>query len=182
MRRVNLMMVSFAALACSSAPRTPAAAPPPPEVIPTSSGTLRVERERLASGGRIDASVEEAWKVVISVYHDLGIEPTTLISETHTIGNESLKVRRSLGGTPLSRYLSCGSATGVGPNADYYNVQMAVMTYLVGAGAGLTDVKSVVEATAAPVSLGSNPVVCSSTTALEARIAKMIQERVAAGR
>jgi hypothetical protein len=151
-------------------------------VIPTSSGTLRVERERLASGGRIDASVEEAWKVVISVYHDLGIEPTTLISETHTIGNESLKVRRSLGGTPLSRYLSCGSATGVGPNADYYNVQMAVMTYLVGAGAGLTDVKSVVEATAAPVSLGSNPVVCSSTTALEARIAKMIQERVAAGR
>jgi hypothetical protein len=183
MRRVSLTLLSLVAMACSRAPSTPAAgAPPPPEVIQTGGAPLRVERERIATGGRVAASVDQVWNVVMSVYGDLGIEPTTLISQTHTIGNESLKVRRSLGGTPLSRYLNCGSGTGVGPNADYYNVQMSVMTYLVAAGDGFTDVKSVVEATATPVSLGSNPVVCNSTTALEARIAKRIQERLDAGR
>jgi hypothetical protein len=183
MRRPSMIVLLLVTIGCSSGGGTPDVAPPPPEVIQTpGAAPLRVERERIASGGRVAAPIEEAWKVVISVYRDLGIEPTTLISETHTIGNQSLKIRRSLGGTSLSRYLNCGSGTGVGPNADYYNVEMSVMTYLSATADGSTEVKSVVDATARPVSVGSNPVVCASTSMLETRIAKMIQERVTGAR
>jgi hypothetical protein len=165
---------------CSTAGRTAAPVPPPPPVVVERPGAtpLRVERQRAAIGGTVSAPVEQVWTVIASVYRELGIELTTVLTDTYTLGNESLKIRRSLAGTPLSRYLDCGAGTGIGPNADYYNVQMSIVTQLSPNTSGGTDIRSVVDATATPVSLGSNPVVCSSTSLLESRIAKMVQERM----
>ncbi len=178
MHRLIIMLPLL--IACSSASRSAAPAPPtPPQVIEVSGAApLRVEKERIASGGSVAAPIGQVWNVIGTVYRELGIEPTTILSDTYVIGNQSLKIRRSLGGTPLSRYIDCGSGTGVGPNADYYNVELSVMTYLLANGSGGTDIRSVVDATAKPVSLGSNPVACSSTSLLESRIAKMLQERM----
>jgi hypothetical protein len=139
---------------------------------------LRVERQSMSDGGTIAAPLDTAWSVMVAVYNELGIEPTTLLHDTYTIGNRALKVRRSIGGTPLSRYIDCGSGTGVGPNADYWNVDMTVITQLAPAGEGRTHVQTVVEASARPVSLGSNPVVCSTTSQLEKRIARLAGEQV----
>lgn len=165
-------------LGCASAGSGPALPPPSPQIIETRGGTpLRVEGEAVATGGTIAAPIDSAWKVAVKVYQELGIQPSILVADEHTIGNQSLKVRRVLGGVPLSRYLNCGAGTGVGPNADYYNVEMSVMTYLSANTAAATDVRTRVDATATPLSVASNPVVCSSAGVLEQRIVKRLQER-----
>jgi hypothetical protein len=178
MRRVIVMLPLV--VGCSTAGQSAAPVPPaPPQVIELpGAGALRVEKERAASGGTVAAPIDQVWNVIGTVYRDLGIEPTTVLSDTYTLGNQSLKIRRSLAGTPLSRYLDCGSGTGIGPNADYYNVELSIMTQLSANASGGTDIRSVVDATAKPVSLGSNPVVCSSTSVLERRVAKLIAERM----
>lgn len=179
MRRI--IVVLPVVLGCSTAGRSPAPAspPPPPQVVEVpGAAPLRVEKERVAAGGSVAVPISQVWNVIGTVYRDLGIEPTTILSDTYVIGNQSLKIRRSLAGTPLSRYLDCGSGTGIGPNADYYNVELSIMTQLTSNASGGTDIRSVVDATARPVSLGSNPVVCGSTSVLETRIAKMVAERM----
>lgn len=165
-------------LGCASSARGPASPPPPPQVIATPEGTqLRVERQAVVAGGTIAVPLDSAWKAVIKVYQELGIEPSIVLTDGHTIGNQSLRVRRVLGGVPLSRYLNCGAGTGVGPNADYYNVEMSVMTYLSAHTEVATDVRTRVDATATPLSVASNAVVCNTTGMLEQRIVRMLQDR-----
>lgn len=164
-------------LACASSGGGPASPPPAPQVIQAPGAVLRVEGQAVVAGGTVAAPIDTAWKAAVKVYQELGIEPSILITDEHTIGNQSLKVRRVLGGVRLSRYLECGAGTGVGPNADYYNVEMSVMTYLSANTDAATDVRTRIDATATPLSVGSNPVVCHSTGILEQRIVKMIQER-----
>jgi len=165
-------------LACASSGGGPAAPAPAPQIIETAGGApLRVEGQVVIAGGTVAAPVDSAWKAAIKVYNELGIQVTTLITESRTIGNQALKIRRVLNGVPLSRYLNCGAGSGVGPNADYYNVEMSIMTYLVPNTHAATDVQTRIDAKATPLSVGSNPVVCVTTGVLERRIVKMIQER-----
>jgi hypothetical protein len=175
MRRAILLLPLV--LGCASSGSGPAVPPPPPQIIETSAGVLRVEGQAVVARRTIAAPIDSAWKAAIKVYQELGIEPSILVTDSHTIGNQSLKIRRVLGGVPLSRYLNCGSGTGVGPNADYYNIEMSVMTVLSANTNAATDVHTRVDATATPLSVASNPVVCNSTGVLEQRIVKMLQER-----
>lgn len=177
MHRTSLVMLGFLAACATSQSGMPESAPPPQVIEQPGAAPLRVERQTVAGGAMIDVPAQKAWEVMVAVYNDLGIEPTTLLHESKTIGNSSLRVRRAIGGTPISRYLDCGGGTGVGPNADYWNVEMSVMTRLIPSGDDNTNVQTLVEATARPISLGSNPVVCSSTSQLESRIAKMVGQK-----
>lgn len=175
MHRAIVLLPIMLGCASKTGPATPA---PPPQTIEVPGGApMRVEGQALTFGGTIAAPVDSAWKAVLGVYQELGIEPSIYITDARTIGNQSLKIRRVLGGVSLSRYLNCGAGTGVGPNADYYNVAMSVMTTLTANTSGATNVVTRVDATAKPLSVGSNPVVCTSTGALERRIVKMLQER-----
>ena len=175
MYRAIVLLPIMLGCASGGGPAKPA---PPPQIIEVPGGAaMRVEGQALTFGGTIAAPVDSAWKAVIGVYQDLGIEPSIFITDARTIGNQSLKIRRLLGGVPLSRYLNCGAGTGVGPNADYYNIEMSVMTTLSANTSAATVVQTRVEATAKPLSVASNPVVCTSTGALEQRIVKMLQER-----
>src|SRR5690606_40865365 len=72
---------------------------------------------------RLTASLHDA----LPIYESLGIPITRVDATSHIIGNEGLKVRRRLGDAPLTRYLDCGSGQG-GPNADTYEVHLAVLT------------------------------------------------------
>lgn len=179
--RSATILVPLVIMGCASAGAGPAVTPPPPQIIETPGGTpLRVEQQAIVSGGNVLMPIDSAWKTIIQVYQELGIEPTTLITEARTIGNQSLKIRRVLGTTPLSRYLNCGSGTGVGPNADYYNVEMSVMTHLSASTTQTTNVQTRVVATAKPLTVGSNPVECVTTGALEQRIVRVMQQKARA--
>ena len=176
MRRAILLVPLL--LGCASSGSGPASPPAPPQNIETGAGgRLRVEGQAVVAGGTVAAPIDKAWKAVVAVYQELGIVPTILISDSHTIGNQLLKVRRVMGGVPLSRYLNCGAGSGVGPNADYYNVEIAIMTYLTANTEAATDVRTRMDATATPLSVASNPVVCNTTGVLEQRIVKLLQER-----
>src|SRR5215471_12129385 len=75
----------------------------------------------------IPFSMNQVWGVLPAVFDSLGIPVRTLDPVTHTIGNDGLAVRRRLKSTPLSRFIDCGS-TQIGPNADDYDVRLAVIT------------------------------------------------------
>jgi hypothetical protein len=90
------------------------------------------------------------------------------------VGNHDLTKLRSLGGSAMSRYVSCGSGM-TGPNADNYRVHLAIFAFVdplpgnqtrlgVALAAGAQDVQGVAK----------QPVACGSTGALEGRIRRVV--------
>jgi hypothetical protein len=130
---------------------------------------------RAASVMTIPSSLDDVWKVLPAVYESLGIPITRVDATSHIIGNEGLKVRRRLGDAPLTRYLDCGSGQG-GPNADTYEVHLAVLTEAREAAPGSTHVSTTIQATARPLTFSADPVRCASNGALETLIVKRIKE------
>jgi hypothetical protein len=125
----------------------------------------------------IPFSTNEVWRVLPSVYDSLGIAVQTLDPAKHSIGNEGFSLRRRLKATPLSRYLDCGS-TPLGPNADAYDVRLAVITEIRAAEGG-TVVTTTLTATARPANYAQDASSCSSRGALEQRIIDAVQARLA---
>ncbi|HKG94223.1 MAG TPA: hypothetical protein VKA84_20090 [Gemmatimonadaceae bacterium] len=121
--------------------------------------------------------VDSVWRALPAVFETLTIPVATFDASTRTIGNPNIKVRRRLGTIPLSRYLDCGDTQGT-PSADSYEVHMSVVTRVqpapAGAASTASTVVTTVEASARPVSFAGDFIRCSSTGALEARLATLI--------
>ena len=121
------------------------------------------------------------WKELPAVYEEFGIPLTKVDAESYVIGNEGLKVSRRLKGVPLSRYLRCGDSQGM-PNADTYDVLLAVVTQLRPTTDGGTQVATTVDAAARPTSFNTtNTVACASSGALERRLHDRLAARVKTG-
>ena len=104
--------------------------------------------------------------------------PTTLDSKAHHFGNEGMKIRQRLGSVQLSKYIDCGQAQ-IGPSADSYDVFLTVMTTLQPVNAGETEVATMVEAAARPISFGQEYSRCTSKGTIENAIAAMLAAKVA---
>lgn len=185
-RAASLLLVPLAALgACAKR-----AAPPPPSTGPTPS-TVRVVTgnqqtitfsgvsEDEASNTTLDVPVDRAWPLLPSVYQELGVDFTTLDQRNRRIANDALRARRTLGGTPLTRYVDCGSS-GEGARAATYDVVFSVATQLTPAGEGKTAVATLVQATARSPMHSNSEVTCGSTRQLERRIAALLRVKAAA--
>ena len=85
---------------------------------------------------------------------------TTLEVKTHQMGNEGFKLRKTLGSTPLSRYIECGT-TQIGPNAESYDVVLTLLTQLYPADGGSTSVTHTFEGSAKPVTYSQDYSRCS---------------------
>jgi len=153
---------------------------PSPTRISTSSGNidLATTSSVAAIGGVVQAPVQRAWAVLPAVYEELKIPVTTVKSDQYLIGNPGARVRRSIGGTPMPRFLECGSTNG-GTNAETYLVTLSVHTQLVPVTEGETRVFTAVDASAVPPGFGiSSAVRCASSGELERRIAALVAERL----
>lgn len=127
----------------------------------------------------LSGSPADIWSVLPSVYGDLKIPIGTTDPATRTYGNTSLVLGRSLGGQPVSRYLSCGTdAFGVSL-AERYRVTMSVVTILTPGQNGKTHVETRVSGSAANPSVSDARVECTSTGALEETIASRIRMKLA---
>lgn len=131
-----------------------------------------------ASVSKIAAPIDVAWRALPSVYDSLKIPPTTLDSKAHHFGNEGMKIRQRLGSVQLSKYIDCGQAQ-IGPSADSYDVFLTVMTTLQPVNAGETEVATMVEAAARPISFGQEYSRCTSKGTIENAIAAMLAAKVA---
>jgi hypothetical protein len=90
------------------------------------------------------------------------------------IGNRGLQIRRELGKVRLSKYIDCGSAQ-ARPSADFYDVNMSVVTQLVRADTANTKVVTTVDALARPVSFTGEYIRCATTGEIESRISRLLE-------
>ncbi len=118
------------------------------------------------------------WSKLPEVYGELELPVSSLIPARQEIAAESFRVRRTLGGQRLSRYVNCGSSLGE-QNADSYQVLMAVSSRVTENRDGLAVLTTTIEATASPpASTTHRGVVCNTTGELERRIEQMVRDRI----
>jgi hypothetical protein len=120
----------------------------------------------------------EAFKVTAAIMEtEFKIELKVRDSTAGVVGNMELVKMRSLGRTPLSRYVSCGQGM-TGANADNYRVYLALIAFVDTVPEKGTRL-SVALAAAAQDLQGSSkpPVKCSSTGALEGHIRRLVAAR-----
>ena len=140
--------------------------------------TLTTVAETRRGVASLPAPVGMVWNALRTSYDSLGI-PVTRADETNRVmANEGMRLRRRLGKVPLTRYLDCGSAQ-AGPNAETYEVHLAVVTQLRPDSANTTIATTAIEASAKPVQFAGEFVACASTGELERSLESMLRYHLA---
>lgn len=156
----------------------PAAAHAPDLVTPDRKvfeGYVRQVTNHGAEMYQIGTPLATAWTALPSVLAQFDVPVDTLHAASHTAGNISLRVRRSLGKTRLSRVLDCGTSAGV-VRADTYTIDLSVVSQLRPADDGGTLVFTQVEGTGRAEGTGSIRIRCGSTGYLEKAIAEALMK------
>jgi hypothetical protein len=135
-------------------------------------------REMRGSTHRVEAMIDEVWRVLPAVYQELGVPVGTVNTATRTLGNSDVTLNRTLAGDRVSRYLNCGSGQTGQPLADQYRVQATLLTVLHPEADGTTRVETRLNGTAANRATSGNAIACGTTGRLEARIAQALALRV----
>jgi len=133
--------------------------------------------ESTTASHSIAAPVERVWAVLPQLYQELDVPLSVYDTVGMQIGNAGFKPRR-LGGTRLSRYLDCGRGITATPNADAYEVTLTLLTKVVEAGDGGTNLQVRVTAFAKPRDVSGNPMRCASRGTLETHMAEKVQELI----
>jgi hypothetical protein len=130
-----------------------------------------------AIGTVVPFTMDRTWPAVRSAYDSLSLPVATFDPATHTIATTTLRLRRRLGETSLSKYVNCGNTQG-GQSADSYEIQLSVQTVLQAADAGATLVLSTVTAEGRPITLSGEYTRCTSTGNLERSVAAIVAARL----
>ncbi len=181
-----LPLVALAAACASSSPSLSTNAATRPTVV-TSDGTFDSQlRTAAADVDRASVTVaappERVWPLLPGVYQKLGIPVGANDPATRMLGNRQVTVTSGkLGGQPMSTYLNCGSAEYGGFAANAYRVNMSIASLVRPAATGQSEVQTLIEASATNVrssqSRAARP--CTSTGALERRIAAEVRTQLA---
>jgi hypothetical protein len=130
--------------------------------------------EPIAGETRIAAPLASAWTRLRAAYDSLGIQPTTIDAASKIYGNRGMQIRRQLGNVRLSKYIDCGNPQ-ARPSADFYDVNLSVVTQLSALDSANTRVVTTVDAMARPVSFSGEYIRCATTGAIESRISDLLQ-------
>jgi hypothetical protein len=124
-------------------------------------------------------SVEKIWRALPAVLDSLGIPIETMDPAKRVIGNTGFKVHSRLKNVALSRYVDCGNSTGIGPNADNYEVHMVFLATVQPAQGNSSQVSLTFEAAAKPVNFAQDYSQCGSKAVLEGRVFDLLAARLA---
>ncbi len=179
MRLFSLLLLAGAA-ACASTPPGSTPAPQPQTVtVAGSNSTFRVGGVADASGSAtVPYTVEQVWRVLPFVFDSLGVPIAAMDPAKRTLGNESFRVRARLKGTPLSRYIDCGTSTQIGPNADNYDVVLTLTAQVHAAEAGSSTIVTTFSAVAKPVNFAQDYAPCNSKALMEARFLDIVRAKL----
>lgn len=146
--------------------------------VETPGGIIQIDwhRERTFDETKLLVGVDKAWAAVPTVFGELGIDPNIIDTRQHVFGNAGTVFRGKLGNQRLSHYFDCGTTTGIS-NADQYDIRVRVVTQIIPAEAGLSALRSQIEATGHAIATSGQLVRCASTGALEERIAHMVADQ-----
>jgi len=178
MRFVPLLCVALAACASGTAGSTP---PPASETFRVLSATGTASATMNASDGvmtrTVAAAPDQVWKTLPYVLDSLGIPVNILEAGRRTIGNSGFNVRGRLKGVALSRYIDCGGATQMGPNADSYSVNLQFLIEVKPADAG-SSIVTTMQAMAKPITYAQDYSACSSKGVLEAKVSELVAAKL----
>jgi hypothetical protein len=126
----------------------------------------------------LDVAPERAWAVLPAVYAALDLPVTTLVSDTRLIGTQGARVPHRLGGEPLSRAVSCGSAAFGQDNADLYEVTLLTLSDVKPREGG-SMLRTLVRGSARAQGASDAAVRCATRGRIEQRIGALVRERAA---
>jgi hypothetical protein len=137
-----------------------------------------VYMDTVGTGVEVAAPVAKAYVALVSVLNDWGVPVTVADTTTWTVGNLQYRKTRSLAGTPLSRFFRCGYGLD-GPNADNYQVTMAIVARLQPREPGFSTVRVGIAAGAKSITAGNaDPVFCASEGKLEHRMIDAMKKKL----
>jgi hypothetical protein len=180
MRLFSLVFLAGAA-ACASVPAGSSSASQPQTVsVSGTNSTLRVGGVADASGtATLPYTVEQVWRVLPFVFDSIGIPIAAMDPAKRTLGNEAFRVRSRLKGTPLSRFIDCGTSTQIGPNADSYDVVMTLTASVHAADPGSATVGTTFSAVAKPANFAQDYTPCNSKGLIESRFIDIVRAKLA---
>jgi hypothetical protein len=183
MQKVWLAAIAVT-LGCAGSSSGPIVASSPRDAttsVVTEVGTvdLRTTRSDPTGSFTIAAPTDRVWRALSLVYTDLKLTATTLDTQSRRIGVENARLRRQIGGTRMSKYISCGDRLG-NPVADTDDILLTLYTQVVPAAtADSSTLRTLVEATARQSGSGGAPINCATTGELEKRIVSMVRAQTA---
>jgi hypothetical protein len=176
-----LPLLSLALAACASATAGTSTRPASQTVRVMTGGVttaLTMSGSDAVSVRKVAAASDQVWRLLPGVLDSLGIPVNVLDAEKKTIGNSGFSVRGRLKTVPLSRYIDCGSSTGIGPNADSYQVNLQFVVEVEPGDAGISSVRTTLQAMAKPVNFAQDYSACSSKGAVESRLVDILSARI----
>lgn len=180
---MRLLSLMFLAAVAGCASTQPGSAPvPQPQTVSVAgtNSTMRVGGVADASGtATLPYSVEQIWRVLPFVFDSLGIPIAAMDPAKRTLGNESFRVRARLKGTPLSRFIDCGTSTQIGPNADSYDVVLILTASVHAAEPGSATVATTFSAVAKPANFAQDYAPCNSKGLIESRFIDIVRAKLA---
>jgi hypothetical protein len=175
------LVLATAAAGCSSSSAVETApGPQTVRVIGSGAGSIAMSMSASAPDPRastIAAPLADVWRVLPAAYESLNIPVSTVDTTTRVMGNSGFNTRRRLGTIPLVRLIDCGTTQG-GPSAETYDIHMTVTTHVRTVEGG-TSLSTTVEPMGKPVAFSGEYIRCSSTGALELRLADAVKARLA---
>jgi hypothetical protein len=136
--------------------------------------TLSTSSAPVPGVATIQAPIAKIWLALPAVFDSLEIPRTTFDPASYTIGNVGMQIRRQLGKVRLSKYLDCG-APQLRPSADYYDVNLSVITRLEPEASGDTRLTTTVDAMAKPVAFSGEYGRCASTGEIESKVRSLLE-------
>jgi hypothetical protein len=125
----------------------------------------------------VPAPLADVWRVLPAVLDSLGIPITTRDAASGQVGTTGLEVRRTLGGTMVSRYFTCGGNQG-GSSALSYDLFVILMIHAQADPAGGTALTTSMTVRGKPISTSGDWMACESRGLLEQRIADGVVARL----
>jgi hypothetical protein len=178
-----VMLAAVAALSGCASGKAPDVAAAPVTGVPMGTGGgsrgfgLEVTKRTDGVEASFAAAPAAVFAALEAVFAGLELPLTVRDPAKGTLGNEGYKFRRKLADLPSRRLFDCGGTSGM-PNAETYTIKMSVVANVNDAGNGMSRLLTVVQASAENPNYPGSGVSCSSSGALEDRIAADLRKRL----
>jgi len=142
-------------------------------------GVLIHQSTDVFRGEDVDGAAAKLWSALPAVYDQLGLPLNGVDAEKRAVAAVNFRARVQLAKVRLSRYVDCGAASSIGRAADSYTITFNVATQVVPITDGRATVATLVQAFGRPSSNAGEAIHCTSTGALEAKIAELAAAHLA---
>lgn len=139
--------------------------------------SLRTVEDVYVSNDTLAEPRGNLYRQLAATYDEMGIPITKVNPEAKLIGAVETRLRRDLGGSPISRYLRCGTSI-TGSIADQYEVYLTVVTQVEPLETGEAGVFTHLTAIAKQGGRSGNNIRCATRGVLEREIFEHLKRKV----